>query len=298
MMKTGANNSLTADVKAIKTTFKRKKSVVTLVAHKQLKRFVPSLKQRVPVWGHSRAGTSRALLAFAENLFTADVREIKIVSSIRLRVRGLAIQVDRRLLLVAEQVFVPFLEQRAPVGQLSFSGISTLSLNVANVFITGGVKGMAIDLMTGLPAKGPVFSLASIGMPAINLKSPETATTTESAGIMTLKTRDVIDFITPDVKEMIIISTLLKNVLKDAVHSLLWRLSYRSNTSKVNTVSNPTIPVPVFRMRFDGSMIGLMASAKSSSTGDVMAMKINLSLAAIVRPSVGTLRTSANCKFS
>ena len=121
--------------------------------------------------------------------------------------------------------------------------------------------------------------------------------TIESAGITTLKTKDVIDSITPDVKEMKIISIHLKNVRKDADPLLLLRLSSLLNTLRANTVPNLTIPVPVFKTRFDGFTIVRTVSAKNSFTAVVMEIKTNSNLEAIVRPSVGTLRTSANCKL-
>ena len=122
--------------------------------------------------------------------------------------------------------------------------------------------------------------------------------TIESAGIMTLKTKGVIDSITRAVRATKIISIPSKSVRKDAVHSLPSQLSSLSSTLKVNTVSNHTTPAPVFKTKFGGSMIALMVSAKSFFTAVVTATKTNSSLEAIVRPSVGTLRTSANCKHS
>lgn len=50
-------------------------------------------------------------------------------------------------------------------------------------------------------------------------------------------------------------------------------------------------------MKFGGSMIELMAPAKSSCMADVMEMRIDSGLDMNARPSVGIRRIYVNCKF-
>lgn len=118
-----------------------------------------------------------------------------------------------------------------------------------------------------------------------------------SDGITTLRTRGVTDSITPDAKAMRITSTHSKSVPTNAVLSLSPRLSCRSNTSRVSTVSNHTILVHVFAMRSAGSTTTPTVSAKSSCTAAAKAIRISSCLGPNARPSAGIRRTSANCKF-
>ena len=71
-------HSLMAAVKAIRITSNQKRNVETRVALKVRKKSVASRRQRDPVWGHSRAGTSIALIVFAVNSCTADAKAIGI----------------------------------------------------------------------------------------------------------------------------------------------------------------------------------------------------------------------------
>ena len=72
-----ADNSLMADVKAIRIISRRKKNVGTHVDHKLLKKSAPSPKLKVRVWGRFRAGISITVMVFAKNSFIVDVRETK-----------------------------------------------------------------------------------------------------------------------------------------------------------------------------------------------------------------------------
>ena len=159
-MRTVVDNSLLAAVKAIKIISKQKRSVETHAAHKLHKRSVRLPWPRVPVWDHFRAGTSTAVMVFAENSFTADVRETKTDSLIRIPVNRRVIRAEELLFVlllevVAMYVFCP--DRKVLVGQPLFNGISMLRRGGVSASIMEAAKEMAIDLMTELRVRGPVF---------------------------------------------------------------------------------------------------------------------------------------------
>ena len=287
-----------AAAKAIRITSNLKKNVAMSVDLRPLKKSVLSLRQRVPVSVLSLDGTSTTLLASAKNSYIVDAKAIGIDSLTRTLARqGVTIPELYQQSCPPVLTSVVCRELKDRVGQLSFNGTSTRRPDVASDSIMAGVKEMATASTIGLRVRGPVSSSIWTETPAIYLKNWAIAMTIASAGTMTSKTRDVIDSIIRDARAMRITLIRLKNAQTNADLSLSLRLSSLSNISRASTVSNHTIPVPAFAMRFDGSMIRATVSVKSSYTAVAMAMKISLCLGANVKPSAGTRRTYANCKL-
>jgi hypothetical protein len=119
--------------------------------------------------------------------------------------------------------------------------------------------------------------------------------TIEKDGIMMWKTEDVIDFITLDAKEMIIILEHFKSAIKDVVHKLELQLNSLLKNSELNFVLNLMIQVRVLRMRFDGFTTEETEFAKSFYMEDVMEMKIDLNLGVNAKLNVGILKIFVNC---